>query len=68
MKPPREPFLGWPGWGLLGEAVLLGTAQTLWWIVIFGSADWLTSQRTHARSRPSRHPVRASVSSHLPLD
>ena len=25
----RPPFLGFPGWRILGEALLLGTAQTL---------------------------------------
>lgn len=46
MNRPRPPFLGWPGWRLLGEAVLLGTVQTLWWLAIYGGADWLTSIRT----------------------
>jgi membrane-associated phospholipid phosphatase len=40
-----EPFLGWPGWRLLGEALLLGLAQTLWWLAIYAGADWLTGLR-----------------------
>jgi membrane-associated phospholipid phosphatase len=46
MKPVRRPFLGWPGWEILGEALLLGTAQTLWWVVIYVGADWLTGLRS----------------------
>jgi membrane-associated phospholipid phosphatase len=42
--PPR--FLGWPGWPLLGEALLLGTGQTLWWLFVYWGCDWLTGQRT----------------------
>jgi membrane-associated phospholipid phosphatase len=45
MTPPRTPFLGWPGWGIFGEAFVLGTAQTLWWIAVYVSADWLTGLR-----------------------
>src|SRR4051812_21696325 len=42
MSPRREPFLAWPGAGLLAYALLLGTAQTLWWLLAYGGADWLT--------------------------
>jgi membrane-associated phospholipid phosphatase len=45
MKPRREPFLGWPSWGVLGDALLWGTATTLLWIVVYAGADWLTSLR-----------------------
>ena len=38
-------FLGFPSWRILGEALLLGTAQTLWWLLIYFGADWLTGQR-----------------------
>lgn len=39
------PFWGWPGWGHLGYAVLLGLAQALWFTVVFGGADLVTAQR-----------------------
>ena len=42
----REPFLGWPGWRLLTEAIVLGTLQTAWWFLLYGGADWITAQRT----------------------
>src|SRR5271166_6544540 len=42
MKPPRTAFFGWPSWGILREAILLGTAQTFWWLLIYIGADWLT--------------------------
>ncbi len=42
----RPPFLAWPGWGLLGEALLLSLAQGLWWILIYHGANYLTGQHT----------------------
>jgi membrane-associated phospholipid phosphatase len=41
----RAPFLRWPGWRIIGEALILGTMQTLWWMAIYFGADWLTSIR-----------------------
>jgi hypothetical protein len=46
MKPARGPFLGWPGWGVLGESLLWGSATTLWWIVVYAGADWVTGLRS----------------------
>jgi membrane-associated phospholipid phosphatase len=46
MSEPRAPFLGWAGWSIFGEACGLGTLQTLWWIVVYMGADWLTGLRT----------------------
>jgi membrane-associated phospholipid phosphatase len=37
-------FWGWPGWRLLGHALLLGAALTLWWILVYHGADWLTAR------------------------
>ena len=42
---PREPFLGWPGWGVLGYALVWGSATTLWWAIIYVGADWVTGLR-----------------------
>ncbi len=42
----RSPFLAWPGWLVLGEAVILGTAQTLWWMFVYIGADWVTGLRS----------------------
>ena len=39
------PFLGWPGWGIFVEALVLAAAQTLWWMVVYFGADWLTGLR-----------------------
>jgi hypothetical protein len=33
MNPPRTPFLGWPGWRLLGEATLLTIGLLLWGVI-----------------------------------
>jgi membrane-associated phospholipid phosphatase len=43
----REPFVAWPGWGLLGHALLLALAQTLWWVLVYHGGDWLTGLRAH---------------------
>jgi membrane-associated phospholipid phosphatase len=43
---PRSPFLAWPGWPVLAEAVVLGMAQTLWWVVVYFGADWVTGLRS----------------------
>jgi hypothetical protein len=42
---PAAPsaFLNWPGWNILGYACVLAAAETLWWLVIFHGADYLTS-------------------------
>lgn len=45
MNSPRAPFLGWPGWGIFGESLVLAAAQTVWWIAVYFSADWLTGLR-----------------------
>jgi membrane-associated phospholipid phosphatase len=45
MTSPRAPFLGWPGWGMFGEALVLAAAQTLWWLAIYHGADCLTGLR-----------------------
>jgi membrane-associated phospholipid phosphatase len=45
MTSPRAPFLGWPGWGIFGEALVLAAAQTLWWLAIYHGTDWLTGLR-----------------------
>jgi membrane-associated phospholipid phosphatase len=46
MAEPRTPFLAWPDSKNLGEALVLGTAQTLWWMAVYIGADWLTGLRT----------------------
>lgn len=44
--PPPRPFWGWPGWHLLGWYLLLALAQTLWFALVYGGADWLTGRRS----------------------
>jgi membrane-associated phospholipid phosphatase len=43
----REPFLAWPGWALLAEALLLALMTILWWVLVYHGADWLTGLRSH---------------------
>jgi membrane-associated phospholipid phosphatase len=38
-------FLGWPGWGIFREALVLGAAQTFWWMTIYFGVGWLTGLR-----------------------
>jgi len=40
-----RPFLAWPGLSHLGYGVLLGAANGLWFMLVFGGADYLTAQR-----------------------
>jgi membrane-associated phospholipid phosphatase len=42
----RPRFLAWPGWPLLCEAIVLGTAQVLWWVFVYFGADWVTGLRS----------------------
>jgi hypothetical protein len=44
---PDEPFVAWPGWELLGHALLLALPVALWWAIVYHGADWLTAVRTH---------------------
>jgi membrane-associated phospholipid phosphatase len=41
----REPFLAWPGWPHLAYAGLLSLANALWFLAVYGGADFLTSRR-----------------------
>jgi membrane-associated phospholipid phosphatase len=42
----KEPFLAWPGRAHLVYAGLLSLANTLWFLVVYGGADWLTAHRS----------------------
>src|SRR5262249_1077706 len=44
---PCEPFLAWPGWVLLGQTLLLALSVTLWWVLVYHGANWLTELRSH---------------------
>ena len=41
-----EQFWGWPGWTHLRYFAFLAIAQTLWFVFIYGGADFLTARRT----------------------
>jgi membrane-associated phospholipid phosphatase len=49
-------LLGWPGWGHLRHAVLLGLANALWFALVYGGADAVAA----------RHRLRVPV--HLPAE
>jgi membrane-associated phospholipid phosphatase len=42
----KEPFLAWPGRAHLVYAGLLSLANTLWFLAVYGGADWLTAHRS----------------------
>jgi membrane-associated phospholipid phosphatase len=46
MKPRQEPFFAWPGWALMAEMLWLTLPVTLWWVVVYHGADWLTELRS----------------------
>src|SRR5438477_7080546 len=43
----KDAFWGWPGWRLLGQSVLLGGCQVLWFFLIYGGANYLTKLHSH---------------------
>ncbi len=45
MKP--QPFWHWPGWRQLGRFLLLASAVTAWFVLVFGGADFLTGQHRY---------------------
>jgi membrane-associated phospholipid phosphatase len=47
MSAPRPPLVAWPGWPLLRFTLLLGSAQVLWFILIYGGTNWVTSQHSY---------------------
>ncbi len=57
MKAPAEPFWGWPGWRHFGLALALSAGMTVYWVLVYGGADWIT--RLH------RHRVRLHLDAEL---
>jgi membrane-associated phospholipid phosphatase len=43
---PR-PFWAWPGWRHLGLTLLLTIALDLWWVLIYGGANWITERHSY---------------------
>jgi membrane-associated phospholipid phosphatase len=41
-----DPFFAWPGWAHLRFAVQWGMALTVWFILVFGGAEYVTAQRS----------------------
>jgi membrane-associated phospholipid phosphatase len=46
MSESSEPFWGWPGWKHLRFAWLVSLAGLLWFMLVYGGADFLTAQRS----------------------
>jgi membrane-associated phospholipid phosphatase len=40
-------FWAWPGWRLLGLSALLGSCQVLWFALIYGGTNYLTTLRSY---------------------
>jgi membrane-associated phospholipid phosphatase len=47
MRPREEPFVAWPGWLLVGKMLALALPVTLWWVLVYHGANWVTSLHTH---------------------
>ena len=56
-----ERFLGWPGWPFLRYAWLLSAANGVWFALVFGGCDWLTSHRS------LRVPIHLPIELSIPL-
>ena len=46
MNVRRDTFWHWPGWSQLGYALALGFANSLWFGVAYGGADWLSEHHS----------------------
>jgi membrane-associated phospholipid phosphatase len=46
VRPRREPFFVWPGRANFTYALLLALPVTLWWVLVYHGADWLTGWRS----------------------
>jgi membrane-associated phospholipid phosphatase len=46
MSESSEPFWGWPGWKYLCFAWLVSLAGLLWFLLVYGGADFLTGHRS----------------------
>jgi hypothetical protein len=44
-RPRGEPFFAWPGRANFTYALLLALPVTLWWVLVYHGADWLTGWR-----------------------
>lgn len=47
MRRAYDPFFAWPGWVLLAQALFLALPVTLWWVLIYHAANWLTDVRSY---------------------
>jgi membrane-associated phospholipid phosphatase len=47
MSPARDTFWHWPGWGRLGHFAVLGLAVNVWFAVIYGGANYITSLHSY---------------------
>jgi hypothetical protein len=47
MLPRQEPFFAWPGWALLTQMLWLTLFVTLWWVIVYHGANWLTEVRSY---------------------
>ena len=45
-KSVTVPWIAWPGWRHVAEAIALGFLLTLWFELIYCSADFVTAHRT----------------------
>jgi membrane-associated phospholipid phosphatase len=56
-----RPFLAWPGWPFLRYAWLLSALNGVWFVLVYGSCDWITAHRT------LRVPIHLPIELSIPL-
>jgi hypothetical protein len=61
MRRQGEPFLAWPGRALLARTLVLALPVTLWWMLVYHGANWLTGLR------PSRVRVHLNAEQGMPF-
>ena len=61
MKRNDQPFVGWPGCKHVRLAAVLAGAGLLWFVLIYGGADWITRQRV------MRVPVHLAAELRIPF-
>lgn len=47
MNNRREPLLAWPGWRHLGLTLVLAAGLNVWWVLVYGGANWITERHSY---------------------
>jgi membrane-associated phospholipid phosphatase len=47
MRQPHAPLLGWPGWAIPAQTLVLAMLVTLWWVLVYHGLNRLTEVRSY---------------------